>query len=518
MLKDRILLMLLAIAAALLFGGIGLSPIYILDEARNAGCALEMLDRSDWVVPTFNGSLRAEKPSLHYYFMMAGYSIFGHNSFGARFFSALFGLLTMLLICAFAWRQHGPSVARLTAFVFGSSIHLVLQFQLATPDPYLIFFNAVAVLMFFEATRKGKWLPAILAYGAMGCSMWAKGPVGIVMPAGAIFIYALFTKQFNWTFIRNLRLLPGAVIVLAVAAPWQVLVIQATEGAWAEGFYLTHNLHRYTETMEGHGGIFLLMPLLLLLAFMPFVGLVPVAFVQAWKMRIQQPAQFLSFSASVFVVLFFSFSSTKLPSYISPALPFAALVLAAELDRRMRNARKLWWPWIFPIVLGLALTLGAWFGLKSEAAVAHLAPWSLVFLPMLLGGVLAGLYGKNAQISRAVVAAGSGAILTLAGVAWLAFPAVYRENPVTRSMPLIEGQKVVSYHRFNPAYVYHYGLIEGHSDESALLLRLDSVPNTLVLTQGRHLTDLDMDAWEVVFSEKDLFELQHSVILRKRNP
>ncbi len=517
MFKDRWLLVWFALYAALLFGGIGSSPIYILDEARNAGCALEMLDRNDWVVPTFNGSLRTEKPSLHYYFMMAGYTLFGNTSFGGRFFSALCGLLTLLLTCAFAWKYHGPAVTRLSAMLHCASLHLVLQFQLATPDPYLIFFNALSIIMLFESLRDGRMLSTVIAYLAMGCSVWAKGPVGIVMPAGAMLLYCLFSRQLSWNFIKKLRLPLGALLVLVVAGPWQVLVWQATDGAWAEGFYLTHNVHRYTETMEGHGGIFLLMPLLLLLAFLPFVGLVPGAWLRWWKSRLQDPALFLSGSAAACIVLFFSFSSTKLPSYISPALPFAALVLAVELDRRVRMAQPLRWPWIVPVALGLALAVGAYLGLSTERSVAHMAWWSLVFVPLVAGGILAFLYGKNTRVHIAILAAGVGGALSSAGVSWMAFPAVYRENPVSRSLHILEGQPVVTYQRFNPAYVYHKGPLQGYQNAEAVLQKVEEQPNTLVLTQGRHLPELDMGMWEVLFSEKDLFELQHSVILRKRD-
>ena len=58
------------LAGFLLFSGLGKTPIYILDEARNAQCAREMLQRKDFVIPTFNNELRQQKPPLHFYAMM----------------------------------------------------------------------------------------------------------------------------------------------------------------------------------------------------------------------------------------------------------------------------------------------------------------------------------------------------------------------------------------------------------------------------------------------------------------
>lgn len=79
----------------LLFSGVlfwvGLSsfPIYIVDEARNAQAAWEMYAGGEWIVPTFNGGVRTDKPPLHYYGVMVGYLIFGKTAFAARFVDQL---------------------------------------------------------------------------------------------------------------------------------------------------------------------------------------------------------------------------------------------------------------------------------------------------------------------------------------------------------------------------------------------------------------------------------------------
>ena len=69
----------------------------MVDEARNSECAREMSELGELVVPSFNYELRTDNPPLHYYFMMLSYEIFGVNEFAARFFSSIFGALTILL-------------------------------------------------------------------------------------------------------------------------------------------------------------------------------------------------------------------------------------------------------------------------------------------------------------------------------------------------------------------------------------------------------------------------------------
>ncbi len=89
--------LLILIAGLVFFLNLGVPPLWDRDEPRNAGCAVEMLARGDWVVPVFNGELRSHKPVLLYWLMMSSYAMFGVGEFGARFWSALLGIGTVLL-------------------------------------------------------------------------------------------------------------------------------------------------------------------------------------------------------------------------------------------------------------------------------------------------------------------------------------------------------------------------------------------------------------------------------------
>ncbi|HEX5168006.1 MAG TPA: glycosyltransferase family 39 protein, partial [Cyclobacteriaceae bacterium] len=95
---DKKIIGLIAISVILYSANIWGLTIYVLDEAKNSGCAMEMYHRSDWVVPTFNNELRVDKPPLHYFFMKLSYAIFGVSPFSARLFSVLMGILTMVVV------------------------------------------------------------------------------------------------------------------------------------------------------------------------------------------------------------------------------------------------------------------------------------------------------------------------------------------------------------------------------------------------------------------------------------
>src|SRR5688500_15460529 len=85
------------VAAVTMFTALGRLQLWDRDEPRNARCAAEMHQRGDLVVPTFNGELRAHKPALLYWLIIAAYEVFGTSEFAARFWSAALGVGTALL-------------------------------------------------------------------------------------------------------------------------------------------------------------------------------------------------------------------------------------------------------------------------------------------------------------------------------------------------------------------------------------------------------------------------------------
>ncbi|MFN7629343.1 MAG: ArnT family glycosyltransferase, partial [Pirellula sp.] len=90
-------MILCVVAVVVLFWNLGNSRFWDQDEGYYASVAAEMFDRGDWVVPTFNQELCAHKPPMMYWGMLVGFEMFGRNELGARWMSAIFGTLTVLL-------------------------------------------------------------------------------------------------------------------------------------------------------------------------------------------------------------------------------------------------------------------------------------------------------------------------------------------------------------------------------------------------------------------------------------
>ena len=72
-------------------------PLANPDEGRYSEISREMAASGDWVTPRLNGLKYFEKPPLQYWATAAAFKAFGEHEYSARFYTALSGLLTLLV-------------------------------------------------------------------------------------------------------------------------------------------------------------------------------------------------------------------------------------------------------------------------------------------------------------------------------------------------------------------------------------------------------------------------------------
>ncbi len=369
----RHLVFIVVVGVVVLGSNLGGPRLWDRDEPRNAGCTREMLARGDWITPVFDGELRTHKPILLYWFMMTAYSLFGVNEFAARFWSAASAIGTALVTYGIGRRLFSPTVGVWAAVILVTTLMFDVAARAATPDALLIFWSTAALGCFVwgmpdlavsgpgsavaaEMDRRfPRWPMAVLLYACMGMAVLAKGPVGFVLPTAVIGMYQLFHRMpavqpsmaghvgvARWVRMFSprhvlgccwsLRPVTALLVVLAVALPWYAAVAWRTDGAWVKGFILEHNVGRATRPLEGHHGSLLYYPLALLVGFFPWsVFAVPTALDVAHRLRSRDRTR----AASVLMLCWlgvyiglFSLAQTKLPSYITPSYPAAALLVA----------------------------------------------------------------------------------------------------------------------------------------------------------------------------------------------
>ncbi len=147
-----------------------------------AGCAWEMMQRGRLGRPVFNGELRTHKPVLLYWFIMSAYRVFGVDEFGARFWSAVLGVGTVLMTYVIGRRLFNPAAGLWAGLILSTTIMFGIAARVATPDSVLIFFSTASLLVFVygafgpglphdrrrrpaarRAARAGRVLPEVVA-------------------------------------------------------------------------------------------------------------------------------------------------------------------------------------------------------------------------------------------------------------------------------------------------------------------------------------------------------------------
>ena len=349
-LAKRAWLVLLLAVVAVYFYGLGSAPLLGPDEPRYAQVAREMNARGDWVTPTLGGHTWFEKPALLYWLMMAGYSVFGVSEFAARFGSACAGVLTLLLIgwvgrraelTAGEWmRPFGLTCAA----VMASSAGLLVFSRGASFDIVLTATVTASLACFFVSEierdeRRRRWLLAGF-YASVGLSLLAKGLVGIVIPAGVVGLYFVLRRRLPHPL--RLGLISGTLICAAVAALWYAPVIARHGQAFVEEFFVRQHFARYVSNKYHHPQPFYFyVPIMALLA-LPWTAFLAggLASLRELNWRAEDaPSKLrvLAFAWLVVPVLFFSLSGSKLPGYVLPAVPGAALLAAERVLRYLRG-------------------------------------------------------------------------------------------------------------------------------------------------------------------------------------
>jgi 4-amino-4-deoxy-L-arabinose transferase-like glycosyltransferase len=323
-----------------LFSGLGAIGLVGPDEPRYAAIARAMAETHDWVTPRLWGTPWFEKPVLYYWAAGAAMRLFGVSEFSARLPSALAALLAVFAATWTALRSYGLGPAWYTLLMLPTSVAMIGFARAAGPDMlfagFLTAAMAVAVEM-LQTPRPGN-LARVLFGFFLGAAVLAKGPAAIVLAGGATLLWAAFSRQWRAAF----QLLHPVVIAafFVTALPWYILCALRNPD-FLRVFLWQHNFERYlTPIFEHRQPLWFYAPI-------AFVGILPwvsmlctlPALMRHWRHLLDSPGMYCGCWVA-FPMLFFSFSQSKLPGYIIPAIPPLFVVLAHGVARSVKLGGK----------------------------------------------------------------------------------------------------------------------------------------------------------------------------------
>jgi len=380
----------LSILWLMLIGWIGygwnLGSIGLVDETEPlfAEASRQMFVTGDWITPFFNGVTRFDKPALVYWCQAIAYGMIGVNEWAVRLPSAIAAIAVISLgFYTVQWhlakqdaaaQVKRPTRRYLTAAIASAVMALnpemIVWGRTGVSDMLLTGCIASSLLCFFlgYASKDGsqeavshsllpnKWYLA--CYVLIAGAILTKGPVGIVLPGIVILAFLLYVGKLREV-LREMRPLLGILIIVALSAPWYVLVIWRNGWNYINAFFGYHNIDRFTDVVNGHSAPWYFYFLVVLLGFAPYSVYLPAAFARLkfWQRShwlVQERSQQLGLFACIWflgVFGFFTIAVTKLPSYVLPLMPAAAILVAllwsdyfpTPSASSSRSPQKLFW-------------------------------------------------------------------------------------------------------------------------------------------------------------------------------
>ncbi|NOZ12022.1 MAG: glycosyltransferase family 39 protein [Acidobacteria bacterium] len=349
------------------------------DEPRFALVAREMIQTGDFVMPHRNNKPYPDKPPLFFWAIALSSLITGGvNTMAAILPSALAGAFLVLLVFFLARRLIGDDeTAFLSALILATSFKVFWQASHAQIDMLLAFLTTVAMFGFVRFETGGGKRNVMLAWAAMAFAILAKGPVGVILPVGAMLVYRRWSGKRRYRDLFN----AGAVgLFFGIVGCWLVLLIvqglQSGQSAYLENILFKQTVVRFAKSWHHYQPVYYFFKVILYDFFPWSPFLVSLAILKFKKMEFSDTEKLL-FSWLLFVLLFFSIPMGKRGLYILPLYP-AAAILVAGFFRENPGGR-----WFFvPVkivaalygVLGLVLVVKGRLSFPGTASVSLLWP------------------------------------------------------------------------------------------------------------------------------------------------
>jgi 4-amino-4-deoxy-L-arabinose transferase-like glycosyltransferase len=329
---------LVAVAAAIAFFPFIGRRDWSSREALHAEIAREMWSgESGLLIPHNAGAIYDQKPPLFHWLAALSFEASGGTgapSLGAaRLPSAVAGIACVVATFSIGRALLGEGAALLSALVLAATPAFIRMARSARPDMLLCAFVLIACAAAARAARRPERARgAALGFGlATGLAVLAKGPLGLLP---LIFAAALRAFEGAAPFgARGARRLALASFFAPIAA-WTVPVLFHPEGfAYLRALLTQPDL---TTGVAKHARSFLFYLGPFPAGFAPFLPLFGLAIADVFRRRARLGAP-LATAAAIFLVL--SAIPGKRWHYLVPVYPFAALAVAAAVERRRHSGR-----------------------------------------------------------------------------------------------------------------------------------------------------------------------------------
>ncbi len=377
----------------------GLGSTGLIDETPPlfASAGRAMSESGDWLTPKVNGILRLDKPPLIYWLMGFFYSLPKNNlwdSFGtisARLPSALASLLLMLTIgdTIYCWPQKREKeifTPLIGSLAFALSPLIIIWSRAAVSDALLCGTLGISLLLFWRRMASDKDHKCFTPWIFLGLAILTKGPVAFILATLTIVFFLL--SQKNWKeLLARLHPKSGLLTVFFISFPWYFLELLKIGRPFWDSFFNYHNFQRYTSVVNNHSEPIWFFFNIMIIASLPFTPFLFHGIIAAFKELVSKFKKDCETSESLLiyslcwlgsVLIFFSISATKLPSYWLPAVPAAAILISTSYEKLKKQNKVFSFLLFFNflILFGISLAFflsNFWLNLIKDPEMPYLS-------------------------------------------------------------------------------------------------------------------------------------------------
>lgn len=314
---------------------LGSFALFVPDGGRYAEIAREMVVSHNYLVPHLNGVLYFEKPPLFYWLQAAAIYLFGLNEWSMRIWPAIFGLLGCLLVYIAGRKFYDRATGILASLMLATSILYFTMSHLISLDMVVAVLISASLFSFLagvlQTSGSKKRLYIWLAFIFAAFAVMTKGLIGIVFPCLIVGMWVLLLNK--WCDLKKWYLPTSVIIFLLLVLPWHIL-LQLKYPAFLHFYFIEQQFLRYSSMIsERYQPIYYYFAVILV-GFFPWSVFALQAIYKAWpswRQRRQFKIEVFLLLWIILILMFFSFSSSKLIPYILPIFPPLAILTSRYL-------------------------------------------------------------------------------------------------------------------------------------------------------------------------------------------
>ncbi len=467
------------------------------DEARHAEIAREMFLEGNWLAPRIYGEPYYDKPALFYWLTGSSLWLFGPSAWAARLPSVAGVLFSVVMTSWWVRNAWSAGAARWATMLMGTTLFFVAVGRYVVIDMLLTaaLTGALAWLGLLLSDAPGRKRAVWPMYVCTAVGTLAKGPVALVVVAGVAVVAAAFERRPS--LLLRLHPFRGLLLVALLAGPWYAAAY-ATDPAYIRTFLWEHNFARYAVPGAlAHQQPWYFYLLAVPIVLLPWSILLPAAMAAVWRSPSAGVRHALAWATVV--IGFFSFSQTKVPTYVLGAFPPLLAITAVYVDdmltRRVELPRAIEFAAVGWTVVAATIAVGGavWVVIESPSS------WMRTLLAAPAVAIAVWTY-RHARDTPALVSAIGGSSLALIALVYGGAADAVNARESQRDAARIVRELLPSYaaltsYRVAPhALAFYAGrYIRRADDPESAVPELFAGADAALLTRTKFLAELGLD-------------------------